>query len=163
QFFIYVGKVLHGDFGRSVLTSNPVLSDIGRFFPATIELATLATVLGVGIGVPLGVYAASHQGRWSDRLIRVFSLLGYSVPVFWFGLVGLLVFYARLGWVAGPGRIDVAYQYTIEPVTGIALIDALLAGDTDAFASVVAHTLLPVSILGLYSMAYITRMMRSFM
>jgi peptide/nickel transport system permease protein len=119
QFFIYIAKVVQGDFGRSVLTSNPVLTDIGRFFPATIELATLATVLGVGIGVPLGVYAAARQGGWPDRIIRVLGLLGYSVPIFWFGLIGLLVFYARLGWVAGPGRIDVGYDDIVQPITGL--------------------------------------------
>jgi peptide/nickel transport system permease protein len=163
QFFIYVGKVLHGDFGRSVLTSNPVLSDIERFFPATIELATLATVLGVGAGVPLGVYAASHQGRWSDRLIRVFGLLGYSVPVFWFGLIGLLVFYARLGWVAGPGRIDVGYDDIVDPITGLMLIDSLLEGEFAIFFNALSHLILPAVILGYFSLAYVSRMTRSFM
>jgi peptide/nickel transport system permease protein len=163
QLFRYAQRLFAGDFGKSVLSSQPVLSDIGRFFPATIELATLSTLVAVLVGVPLGVIAAARERSWLDHIVRVVALIGYSVPVFWLGLVGLLIFYARLGWVAGPGRIDITYQYTIEPVTGIALIDTLLAGNTDAFVSVVKHTLLPVSILGLYSMAYITRMTRSFM
>ena len=108
QFLIYVGNVLQGDFGESVLTANPVLEDISRVFPATLELATVATLLGVALGVPMGVAAAVYQGRMPDHVIRVLGLIGYSVPVFWLGLVGLLVFYATLDWVAGsgpPGRV----------------------------------------------------------
>ena len=91
------------------------------------------------------------------------TLIGYSVPVFWLGLVGLLVFYARLGWVGGPGRIDVAYQYVIPPTTGLMLVDTLVAGDGGAFASALRHLVLPASILGYFSMAYIGRMTRSLM
>jgi peptide/nickel transport system permease protein len=163
QLARYAGRLLTGDFGTSVLSSQPVLDDLGRFFPATLELATVSSVVAVIVGVPLGVVAAVKERTWFDHVIRVVALIGYSVPVFWLGLVGLLVFYARLDWVAGPGRIDIAYQYSITPVTGMALIDTLLAGDLDAFRSVVSHMLLPVGILGLYSMAYITRMTRSFM
>lgn len=163
QFVLYVGKALHGDFGRSVLTSNDVLADIGRFFPATLELATAATVLGVGIGVPLGVFAAARQGRWADHLIRVLGLLGYSIPIFWLGLVGLLVFYARLGWVAGPGRIDIAYNDVLEPVTGLMLVDSLMAGEWAIFFNAVSHLILPALLLGYFSLAYVSRMTRSFM
>ncbi|MBV8652760.1 MAG: ABC transporter permease, partial [Alphaproteobacteria bacterium] len=111
----------------------------------------------------LGVYAASHQGRWSDRLIRVFSLLGYSVPVFWFGLVGLLIFYARLGWVAGPGRIDVGYDDIVDPITGLMLVDSLLEGEFTIFFNALSHLILPALILGYFSLAYVSRMTRSFM
>ncbi|HZS84030.1 MAG TPA: ABC transporter permease [Stellaceae bacterium] len=163
QFAIYVGKVLQGDFGRSVLTSNPVLTDIGRFFPATLELATLATILGVGIGVPLGVIAAARQGRWQDQVIRVVGLLGYSIPVFWLGLVGLLVFYARLGWVAGPGRVDVGFNDIVEPMTGLILLDSLMEGEGEVFANALSHLVLPAAILGYFSLAYVSRMTRSFM
>ena len=100
QFWIYLSHVLRGDFGTSVLTSRPVLEDILHFFPATIELATLATLIGVLAGVPMGVIGATHHGRWPDHLIRVVGLIGYSVPVFWLGLVGLLILYARLDLVA---------------------------------------------------------------
>jgi len=163
QFYLYVDKVLHGDFGRSVLTSNPVLADIIHFFPATLELATLATLFGVALGVPLGVAAAANQGRWQDQVIRVVGLLGYSVPVFWLGLVGLLVFYAKLGWVAGPGRLDVGYDDIIDPVTGLILVDSLIAGEWDVFVNALRHIVLPAALLGYFSLAYISRMTRSFM
>nr|WP_240476823.1 ABC transporter permease [Geminicoccus roseus] len=163
QFLRYLGEVLQGDFGNSVLSGQPVLTDIARFFPATLELATTATIMGVFLGVPLGVLAATRHGRWQDQVIRVVALAGYSVPVFWLGLVGLLLFYAELGWVAGPGRIDVVYEYTIEPVTELMLVDTLLAGDTDAFFDAVSHLILPASVLGYFSLAYITRMTRSLM
>jgi peptide/nickel transport system permease protein len=163
QFVNYVGDVLQGDFGRSVLTANPVLSDIARVFPATLELATIATLLGVALGVPLGIAGAVWQGRWIDHLIRVVGLVGYSVPIFWLGLVGLLVFYAKLDWVAGPGRLDVFYVDLVDPVTGVILIDAALAGEWDVFWNAVDHLILPASLLGYFSLAYIARMTRSFM
>ncbi len=163
QFWIYLSKILHGDFGTSVITSRPVLEDILRFFPATIELASLATLIGVAAGVPMGVIGATQHGRWPDHLIRVVGLVGYSVPVFWLGLVGLLLFYAKLDWVAGPGRLDVYYEDIVDPVTGLLLVDAALAGAWDVFANAVSHILLPASILGYFSLAYISRMTRSFM
>jgi peptide/nickel transport system permease protein len=163
QFLNYVGDVLQGDFGRSVLTANPVLVDIRRVFPATLELATLATLIGVAFGVPMGVIAATHQGRLLDHVIRVVGLVGYSVPVFWLGLVGLLVFYAKLDWVAGPGRLDVFYEGLVEPVTGVILIDSAIAGEWDVFWNALDHLILPASILGYFSLAYIARMTRSFM
>jgi peptide/nickel transport system permease protein len=163
QFLNYVRDVLQGDFGNSVLTAQPVLQDIRRVFPATLELATVAIVIGVLCGVPLGVLAATHQGRFLDHLVRVVGLIGYSVPVFWLGLVGLLIFYARLDWVAGPGRLDVYYEGLVPPVTGVILIDSLIAGDLDVFVNAFWHLLLPASILGYFSLAYIARMTRSFM
>jgi peptide/nickel transport system permease protein len=163
QFATYLGQVLRGNFGRSVLTSNLVLDDVRRFFPATLELATVATLIGVGLGVPMGVIAAVHRGRWPDQVIRVVGLVGYSVPVFWLGLVGLLVFYARLGWVAGPGRLDVAFDDLVGPVTGVILLDSALAGEWEVFRSAVSHVILPAAILGYFSLAYLSRMTRSFM
>ena len=163
QFAIYVGQVLRGDLGNSFLTARPVLEDIRRVFPATLELATLATLIGIVLGVPMGVLAATQEGRWPDQVVRVVSLLGYSVPVFWLGLMGLLLFYATLGWVAGPGRLDVAYEDLVEPVTGVLTIDALLAGEPDVFWNALSHLVLPASLLGYFSLAYIARMTRSFM
>jgi peptide/nickel transport system permease protein len=163
QFALYVGQVLSGDLGNSVLTARPVLDDILAYFPATLELATVAIVIGVLVGVPVGVLAATHQGRWPDQVVRVLSLLGYSIPVFWLGLMGLLLFYAKLGWVAGPGRLDVAYDDLIDPVTGVLLIDAAIARDWDVFRDALDHILLPAAILGYFSLAYIARMTRSFM
>ena len=163
QFAVYASKVLHGDFGRSVLTTNPVIKDIARFFPATIELATIATFLGVTIGIPTGVLAAVHRGKPFDHVVRVLGLAGYSIPVFWLGLVGLLLFYAKLGWVAGPGRIDVAFDDLVDPITGVLLIDAALSNEWEAFWNALRHIILPASILGYFSLAYVSRMTRSFM
>jgi peptide/nickel transport system permease protein len=163
QFGIYVSKVLHGDFGTSVLTSNPVLQDIKRTFPATFELATLGILIGASIGVPLGVWAAVRRGGMADHLVRVMGLIGYSVPIFWLGLMAMVLFYARLDWVAGPGRIDVTYEYMVTPVTGILLLDTAMQGQWEAFRNAFAHLILPASLLGYFSLAYISRMTRSFM
>ncbi len=163
QFVNYVSEVLRGDFGTSLLTSRPVIQDIARVFPATLELATVATILGVSIGIPAGVLAAVHQGRWPDHTVRLLGLFGYSMPVFWLGLVGLLVFYGKLDWVAGPGRLDVFFEDVVPQVTGVILIDSLLAGDTEVFANALSHIILPASVLGYYSLAYVSRMTRSFM
>jgi len=163
QFAIYIQKVAHGDFGTSVLTANPVLQDIARTFPATLELATLGILIGVLFGVPLGVWAAVRRGGLVDQVVRVMGLIGYSVPIFWLGLMALVLFYARLGWVSGPGRIDVVYQYTLQPVTGLLLVDAALGGEWEAFRNALSHLILPASLLGYFSLAYISRMTRSFM
>ena len=163
QFGMYLHKVAHGDFGTSVLTANPVMQDIARAFPATLELATAGILIGVLVGVPLGVWSAVRRGSLVDHLVRVMGLIGYSVPIFWLGLMGLLVFYARLGWVAGPGRIDVVYQYSVETVTGLLLLDAALGGQWEAFANALSHLALPAALLGYFSLAYISRMTRSFM
>jgi peptide/nickel transport system permease protein len=163
QFWIYLRKVLTGDFGRSFLTSNPVLVDIRRVFPATLELATVASLIGVALGIPMGVVAAVARGRLADQVVRVVSLLGYSVPVFWLGLMGLLLFYARLGWVAGPGRLDVAFDDLVPTITGVILLDSALAGEWEVFGNAFRHVILPASILGYFSLAYVARMTRSFM
>ncbi|WP_158048176.1 ABC transporter permease [Skermanella pratensis] len=163
QFGLYVADVARGDLGTSVLTSRPVLEDVARVFPATLELATAAVIIGVVLGIPAGVMAAVHRGRWPDHLVRVLGLVGYSVPVFWLGLVGLLLFYAKLDWAPGPGRLDVFYDGLVDPVTGILTVDALLAGETEIFWNALSHLVLPASILGYFSIAYISRMTRSFM
>lgn len=163
QFWLYMKGVLSGDFGTSVLTTNPVMADIRRVFPATMELATVGTIIGALIGIPLGVVAAVRRGSFTDQVVRIIGLVGYSVPIFWLGLLALLVFYARLGWVSGPGRIDVVFEYTFTPVTGFFLLDAILNRDWAAFRDIVSHIILPASLLGYFSLAYISRMTRSFM
>ncbi|HKF70168.1 MAG TPA: ABC transporter permease [Stellaceae bacterium] len=163
QYWRYLMKVLHGDFGISVITAHPVLEDLLRVFPATIELSIFSLIIGVILGIPLGVVAATHRGRWQDQVIRFVSLLGYSMPVFWLGLVGLLLFYAKLGWVEGPGRLDVAFDDIVPTVTGLITIDSLISGDDDVFWNAVSHLILPSSILGYLSLAYVARMTRSFM
>ncbi|KAB2543600.1 peptide ABC transporter permease [Salipiger aestuarii] len=163
QFLIYVNDVLHGDFGRSIRTGQLVSEDIKRVFPATLELATLGTLIGVFIGVPLGVLAAVYRDSWIDQLARLVGLVGYSMPIFWMGLVGLLVFYGILGWVEGPGRLGVFYQGIVPERTGLLLVDALIAGDWTVFKDAFSHIVLPASLLGYFSLAYISRMTRSFM
>ncbi len=163
QFARYVGKALHGEFGTSVLTANPVAQDIRTAFPATLELATCGILLGTVLGVPLGVWAAVRQGGWVDHAVRVLGLVGYSVPIFWLGLMALVLFYAKLGWVGGPGRIDVAFEYSIERTTGLMLLDAARAGEWEGFRNALGHLVLPAGLLGVFSMAYISRMTRSFM
>jgi peptide/nickel transport system permease protein len=163
QFWLYCHKALTGDFGNSVLTTNPVFEDILRFFPATIELATLGTLIGTLIGIPLGVFAAVRSGSLLDQIVRIIGLVGYSVPIFWLGLMALLLFYAKLDWVAGPGRLDVSYDYLVTPVTGMLLVDSLIEGETDVFWNALSHIILPAALLGYFSLAYISRMTRSFM
>jgi peptide/nickel transport system permease protein len=163
QFANYVGSVLSGDLGTSVSTGRPVAEDLKRVFPATLEMATLGIIIGVLLGVPMGVMAAARQGSMSDQVIRVVGLLGYAVPAFWLGLVGLALFYARLQWVGGPGRLDIYYDGLVDPVTGLILVDSLIAGETEIFFNAVHHIVLPAAVLGFYSLAYIARMTRSFM
>lgn len=167
QFAIYLRDAISGDFGTSLLTANPVLTDIARVFPATLELATIATLLGVLFGIPAGVLAASRQGGLADHIVRFAGLVGYSMPVFWLGLMGLLVFYGHLGWAGGPGRLDAAFQLQLElevpQTTGAILIDTALAGAWDIFVNALKHIALPASVLGYYSLAFISRMTRSFM
>ena len=163
QFGIYLQKVAKGDFGTSVLTSNPVMQDIRRTFPATIELATLGILIGAGLGVPLGVWAAVRRGGLVDQVVRVMGLIGYSVPIFWLGLMALVLFYAKLDWVAGPGRLDVSFEYSVPLVSGFLLLDAARAGEWEAFGNAFSHLILPASLLGYFSLAYISRMTRSFM
>jgi peptide/nickel transport system permease protein len=163
QYFKYLGQLLQGDLGTSIMTAQPVADDILRFFPATLELATVATLLGIFVGIPMGVFAAVNQGRWPDHVVRIIGLIGYSAPIFWLGMIALLVFYANLGWVAGPGRLDVFYDSIVEPVSGILILDAALAGEWEIFNNAIEHLILPASILGTFALAYIARMTRSFM
>ncbi|MBF0278048.1 MAG: ABC transporter permease [SAR324 cluster bacterium] len=163
QYFIFLKKTLHGDFGKSIGTARPVLDDLLHFFPATLELATIATFLGILFGVPMGVIAAVKQGKWIDHVVRVIGLFGYSVPIFWLALVGLLVFYARLEWLPGPGRIEVYYDGIVDPITGVILIDSAWQGEWEVFENAFSHLILPSLMLATFALAYIARMTRSFM
>jgi peptide/nickel transport system permease protein len=163
QFAIFIRDMMTGEFGQALFTGHRVADDLARVFPATIELASFAIIIGVGIGVPLGILAAVYRGSTLDHISRFVGLLGYSSPAFWLGLMGLIIFYAMLGWVGGPGRMDVAYLDMIEPRTGLLLVDALLEGEYDLFWNAFSHIVLPGTILGYGSMAYISRMTRSFM
>ncbi|SEM58020.1 peptide/nickel transport system permease protein [Gemmobacter aquatilis] len=167
QFLIYAWDALHGDLGQSIRTGQPVIEAVARHFPATLELATLATILGVIAGVPAGVLAATRPGSLADHVVRLVGLMGYSMPVFWLGLIGLLLFYGILGWVGGPGRLDAVfdmmYEFEVTPVSGMILIDTALAGRWDMWVNAISHIILPAGLLGYVSMAYISRMTRSFM
>ena len=167
QFGIYIANAAQGDLGTSIRTREPVIEEIARYFPATLELSTLATILGVLFGVPAGVLAATKPGTWMDQLVRLIGLMGYSMPVFWLGLMGLLLFYGVLDWVGGPGRLDAGFEmlmeFEITQYTGMILIDTALNGRWDMFANAFSHIILPAGLLGYISMAYISRMTRSFM
>ncbi len=163
QFFYYLFDIIRGDFGVSLLNARPVSEDIARVFPATMELATLGVFIGIILGVPLGVIAAVNRGSWIDQIVRVIALVGYSMPIFWLGLIGLLIFYGILGWVSGPGRLGIFYQDIVPSRTGMILIDSLIAGNFSVFKNAFSHIVLPASLLGYYSLAYISRMTRSFM
>jgi peptide/nickel transport system permease protein len=163
QFCAYLGHLLQFDFGNALTTGKPVAGDIARVFPATLELASVAIVIGTGLGIPAGVLSAMYRGSPLDHIVRFVGLLGYSTPHFWLGLMGLSLFYATLGLVGGPGRIDVMYELDLEPRTGFYLIDAALTGDGALFRDVLSHIVLPASILGFGAITYISRMTRSFM
>ena len=151
QFWIYLVNLLHGDLGRSVMTSHPVTADIVQFFPATLELATTAIIIAIVIGVPLGVFAAARQGSRFDHVVRVVSLAGQSVPVFVLGLLCLLVFYVKLGIAPGTGQLDVAYEGLVPRVTGMLVLDAAIAGDWDSFWDALAHLAQPALVLAYFS------------
>ena len=163
QFWGYLTKILRGDFGTSFATNRPVLTDLLNFFPATLELSTIGLLIGVALGVPMGVASAYWHEKWPDHVIRVVGLIGYSVPVFWLGLVGLFVFYYLLEWVSGPGQLDVFFVGTVDRVTGSILIDSAIAGEWEIFFNAISHMTLPALLLGYYSLAYISRMTRSVM
>jgi len=163
QFAYYLWDVVRLDFGTSLLNARPVAEDIARVFPATLELATLGILIGIVLGVPLGVLAAVRKGSWIDQVARVLALVGYSMPIFWLGMMGLLIFYGILGWVGGPGRVGIFYVDIVPSVTGMILIDAALDGNWDVFRNAFSHIVLPAALLGYYSLAYISRMTRSFM
>ena len=163
QFWLYLKHVLVGDLGPSIRTGLPISQELLRVFPATLELATLGVLIGIVLGIPLGVWAAVRKDSTIDHVVRFVGLIGYSVPIFWLGLMGLLVFYFKLDWLPGPGRLDFGYEDLVTPVTGLMTVDTLIAGDTDLFWNALAHLVLPASLLGYFSLAYISRMTRSLM
>ena len=163
QFLAYVGKIATGDLGTSATTGQPILTDLTTIFPATIELAVIAMIIGAIIGVPLGITAAVRRGTVIDHVARIVALAGHSIPIFWTGLMALFIFYAKLKLVGASGRIDVFYEGLVTPMTGFLLIDAALQQQWDVFHNALGHIILPAAILGYYSVAYISRMSRSFM
>ncbi len=160
QFFLYLKKIIGGDFGYSFLTSRPVLEDLAHVFSATIELATFSLIFGVSLGIFCGIWAAKSYGSWVDKFVGGVSLVGYSIPVFWFGLLLLLIFYFGLGWFPGPGRISVYYQ-SYDAKSGFLLFESLFRGDFDVFLDALHHIILPTAVLGYFNLSYIAKMTRS--
>ena len=161
QFFDYVGNVLHGDFGLSLITHNSVLSEFLTLFPATLELALCAMLFATLGGLPAGILAAVKRGALFDHGVMGLSLTGYSMPIFWWGLLLILFFSVGLGWTPVSGRLDLVYY--VEPATGFMLIDTLMAKDYEAFRSALGHLVLPTIVLGTVPLAVVARMTRSAM
>jgi dipeptide transport system permease protein len=161
QYAIYIGHVLRGDLGRSIITRESVTSEFLTLFPATVELAVCAILFALTIGLPAGIIAAVRRNSLFDHGVMGVSLTGYSMPIFWWGLLLILLFSVQLGWTPVSGRI--AVQYFVEPVTGFLLVDTLLSDDKGAFASAVWHLILPTIVLGTVPLAVIARMTRSAM
>lgn len=161
QYGIYIAKVLQGDLGKSIITQAPVIKEFGALFPATIELALCAIIFALLIGIPAGIIAAVKRNSILDHGVMGVSLAGYSMPIFWWGLLLILLFSVQLDLTPVSGRI--AVQYFFEPVTGFMLIDSLLSGEKGAFMSTVSHLILPTIVLGTNPLAVIARMTRSAM
>jgi peptide/nickel transport system permease protein len=162
QYVRFLWGLFHGDLGTSIRNQRPVLDDLADFFPATLELTLSSMILCIAVGLPLGIISAVRRNRPVDHISRVFSVFGVSMPVFWLGLMLLLLFYRNLGWLPGSGRLDVA----INPpphVTGLYLIDSLLEGNWSTFVNALRHILLPSFCLSYVYLAIITRIVRSSM
>jgi peptide/nickel transport system permease protein len=162
QYAIYLRNLLRGDLGLSIHTQRPVLTDLGDFFPATIELALGALIISIGGGMLLGVLAAVNMYSWLDQLVRVIALIGSSMPVFWMALIFLQIFYAGLGWAPGPGRLDSAL--TPPPSkTGLYVVDGAIAGQWAVVLNALRHLVLPSIVLGWYQLGMIARVTRASM
>jgi peptide/nickel transport system permease protein len=162
QYVIYMNGLLHGDLGRSIRTRRPVADDLRDFFPATFELSFAALIVSLLIGLPAGMISAVTRNRLPDHFVRVFSLVGGSLPIFWLGLMLISLFYSRLDWLPGGARLD---QFLDPPrsITGLYVVDSLLTGNVATLQSSLHHLLLPAFTLGYFSTAVIARMMRSSM
>jgi dipeptide transport system permease protein len=161
QYLGFLGEVLSGNLGKSIVTRQPVLSEFLTLFPATIELSVCALLLAVFIGLPAGIVAGVRRGSAFDHSVMAVSLTGYSMPIFWWGLLLIILFSGILQWTPVSGRISLVYW--IEPVTGFLLIDTLLSGEKGAFASAVSHLILPSVVLATIPLAVIARQTRSAM
>jgi dipeptide transport system permease protein len=161
QYGLYLQRLAHGDLGRSIVTHKPVIEEFTNLFPATIELSLCAILFALVVGIPAGIVAAVRRNSIFDHGVMGLSLTGYSMPIFWWGLLLILLFSVQLGWTPVSGRI--AFIYFIQPRTGFLLVDTLLAGDIGAFASALGHLVLPTIVLGTVPLAVIARMTRSAM
>jgi peptide/nickel transport system permease protein len=162
QYFTFVRNLARGELGTSINTRRAVTKDLAQFVPATVELATVAVVFALLLGLPLGVFAAVRRDGPIDHLARMVSLIGVSIPIFWLATVSLVVFYATLHWTVGPGRLGPQIERP-DYVTGMYTIDSLIAGDFDTFKSAVLHLILPGLVLASSIMGLVTRVTRSSM
>jgi peptide/nickel transport system permease protein len=160
QYLYYVRNLFRGDLGESLTTRRPVMDDLRQFVPGTIELAIAAMLFAVAVGIPLGILGAIYYGRWPDHLARFIALIGTSVPVFWLGLLILYVFFYKLRWLPGPGRLETGMSPP-DSITGLITVDALLRGDWAVLRSSIAHLILPSIVLGSFALGILARMLRS--
>ena len=161
QYFIYLGQLLRGDFGYSLVSHRAVVLDFVTFFPATIELSFFALIFAILLGIPAGILAAVKRGTWLDQGVMGTALVGYSMPIFWWGLLLIILFSTTLGWTPVSGRI--ALNFFFKPITGFMTIDSLLYGNWPAFVSALRHLILPTIVLGTIPLAVIARQTRSAM
>ena len=161
QYGLYLKQLVHGDFGTSIITRKPVLDEFMTLFPATVELSLCAMIIAVFFGLPAGMIAATRRGSTFDHTVMTGALTGYSMPIFWWGLLLIIFFSGILGWTPVSGRISMLYYF--EPVTGFMLIDSLLSGQEGAFSSAVSHLILPAIVLATIPLAVIARQTRSAM
>ncbi|WP_338319404.1 ABC transporter permease [Klebsiella aerogenes] len=162
QFARYVDALLHGDLGTSIRTGRPVLEDLKTFFPATLELAFCALLIALLVGIPLGVLAAVYRNRWTDHLVRLMALTGISTPAFWLGLGVIVLFYGKIDWLPGSGRLDDWFDPPTR-VSGFYLLDSLLEGNIEVFFNALQHLILPAATLAFVHLGIVARQIRSAM
>ncbi len=161
QYAIYMSGVLRGDLGKSIVTKQPVVNEFFTLFPATIELSVCAMIFAIVLGLPAGIIAGVRRGSVFDHSVMGAALTGYSMPIFWWGLLLIILFSGILGWTPVSGRLSLLFYF--EPVTGFMLIDSILSGQDGAFLSAVRHLILPTVVLGTIPLAVIARQTRSAM
>lgn len=162
QYWLFLKRLAQGDLGISISSRRPVLADIIDYAPATLELATIAFLLSLAVGLPLGVVAAVKRDSWVDHLARFVALIGVSAPTFWLAFIMLAIFYGQLDWAPGPGRLD-PIAFPPDRITGLLLIDTALAGDWETFRDAAAHLVLPSIVLAASTLGLITRTTRAAM
>lgn len=160
QFLVYTGGVLRGDLGRSIVSTKPVLEELLRYFPATLELVLVAMGLGILVGVPFGMLSAVYRDSWIDHAARIFSVSGVALPAFWFGLLLQLYFAVHLEWLPVSGRLELVTPPP-EPITHLFLIDSLLRGEFETFLEALQHIILPALVLSFPCLASILRVNRA--
>lgn len=161
QYLDYLWGIVQGDFGRSITTKEPVLDMFATLFPATLELSLCAIIFAIVLGIPAGIFAALKRGSFTDQALMGSALVGYSMPIFWWGLLLIILFAGILQWTPVSGRISLMFYFP--EVTGFMLIDSVLSGQKGAFGSAVSHLILPTIVLGTVPLAVIARQTRSAM